>query len=227
MICLYSAVENLAILILYRQPDDKYHGHPSTPNDFTLPLNRVKNVLTALSPTPDIVLGGDFNLPHASWPEGTPTPGATIDERSMLNALNEFSNELFLSQYVLCPTHKDGNILDLVFVNNSSLIHDCSTVPVLHSTTHHSIVQISTSYKVKCETTTSEERSPRTLYNTLNFFSDEINWEVLTEEMSTINWKEILKDSNSDTMLDKFYSTVYDVCSEHVPMRKKEGEKKN
>ena len=149
LICLYSSSENLAILAIYRQPDDKSHGHPSTPSDFTIPLNRAKAVLADLHPTPDIIFGGDFNLPHASWPEGMPAHGCTADERKMLCALNEFCNDMFLYQHVLSPTHKDGNILDLVFTNNISLIHDCSTIPVLHSTSHHSIVMLSTCYKTK------------------------------------------------------------------------------
>ena len=124
LICLHSSTENLALLAIYRQPDDKQHGHPSTPNDFMIPLNRVKTMLASMTPTPDIIFGGDFNLPHAEWPEGIPSSGCSSDERQMLNALNEFCNDMFMSQHVLSPTHKDGNILDLVFTNNSSLIHD-------------------------------------------------------------------------------------------------------
>ena len=29
ILCLYSSVENLAMVVIYRQPDDKSHGHPS------------------------------------------------------------------------------------------------------------------------------------------------------------------------------------------------------
>ena len=122
----------------------------------------MKNILTSLHPTTDIIVGGDLNLPHVIWPEDIPSPGATVSERRMLNVLNEFSTELFLSQYVTKPTHKDGNILDLVFVNNSSLIHNYTNVPVLPSTTHHSIVEISTTYKVKCLGTDKDYKAPRT-----------------------------------------------------------------
>ena len=227
IVCLYSSVENLVILTLYRQPDDKYNGHPSTPNDFSIPLNRAKNVISALTPTPDVIMGGDFNLPHASWPDGTPENGATIDERSMLNTLNNFCNELFLSQYVSQPTHKGGNILDLVFTNNASLIHDCIIVPVLQSTTHHSMVQILTSYKVKCDTDTDSDYSPKTMFNTLNFYSEEINWNLLSEKFNAINWNEMLKENDTNTMLDMFHTKVYDTCCEHVPIKSTKDQKKN
>ena len=70
LLCLYSKVENLAVACLYRQPDDKAHGHPSTPNDLRVALNKLVSGLAGLNPAPDIILGGDFNLPHVSWPEG-------------------------------------------------------------------------------------------------------------------------------------------------------------
>ena len=50
LMCLYSSSENLAIMVIYLQPDDKHHGHPSTPIDFTTPINRVKNLLCSMSP---------------------------------------------------------------------------------------------------------------------------------------------------------------------------------
>ena len=227
MLCLYSAIENLVILTLYRQPDDKYHGHPSTPNDFIFPLARAKSLISELSPTPDIIMGGDFNLPHASWPEGTPTIGATNGEKVMLNSLNELCNDLFLTQHVTEPTHKDGNTLDLLFTNNSSLIHNCVIVPVLHSTTHHSIVQIETLYKVKCENDTDSNYTPKTMFNTLNFHSDEIDWNLLTESLNKINWKETLNENDTNIMLDTFHSQVYEICYEHVPLKSTKDQKKN
>ena len=219
MMCLYSQIENLAVLIVYRQPDDKYNGNPSTPNDFIIPLNRAKTILSTLQPMPDIIVGGDFNLPHASWPEGLPKSGATVSERQMLNALNEFSNELYLSQIVTKPTHKDGNILDLVFVNNQSLIHDCTNIPVLQSTSHHYIVEVSTPYKVKTCNTSSNEKAPRTMFNTLNFFSDDINWETVNEKIGNINWKDKFKDMDADGTLEALYSLIFDICKDHVPQR--------
>ena len=101
ILCLHSSIENLIIMVVYRQPDDKYNGHPSSDTDFNIPLKRAKNAILSINPTPDIIVGGDFNLPHASWPEGMTTDGATVSERCMLNAINDFSNDLFLCQYVI------------------------------------------------------------------------------------------------------------------------------
>ena len=106
LLCLYSSTENLAMLAIYRRPDDKTHGHPSTSTDFTIPLNRAKSVLSEISPSPDIIFGGDFNLPHVSWPVGSPKTRCSPEERKMLNGLNEFCNDLFLTQHVRLPTQR-------------------------------------------------------------------------------------------------------------------------
>ena len=71
----YSKVENIAIACLYRQPDDIAHGHPSTASNLKTALDKLVAGLAGLSPAPDIILGGDFNLPHVSWPAGTPSQG--------------------------------------------------------------------------------------------------------------------------------------------------------
>lgn len=69
MLCLYSSLENFAIMIVYRQPDDKYNGHPSTDADFNVSLKNAKDTLLKLNPSPNIIMRGDFNLPYVSWPE--------------------------------------------------------------------------------------------------------------------------------------------------------------
>ena len=52
LLCLYSKSENIAIACLYRQPDDKAHGHPSTPMDLKLALNKLVNNLEKITPSP-------------------------------------------------------------------------------------------------------------------------------------------------------------------------------
>ena len=84
---------------------------------------------------------------------------------------------MLMSQHVILPTHKDGNILDLVFTNNDNLIHECSTIPVLQSTSHHDIVMVSTCFKVNNLNDEEQPKiEPRTGFNALNFFSDDTDW---------------------------------------------------
>ena len=162
--------------MVYRQPDDRSNGHPSTANDFITPLNGLKLAISSLETTPNIIFGGDFNLPKAVWPSGLPKPGCSLDERIVLNSLNQFCNDYLISQYVNTPTHKDGNILDLVFTNNENIIHNCAIIPVLQSTSHHKIVMVSTCLNVNAISDKDEQPEPRTGFNTLNFYADEIDW---------------------------------------------------
>ena len=69
LLCIYSSSENLALIVIYRQPDDKNNGNPSTAKNFLTPLKGLKLALTALEPIPNIIFGGDFNLPKSTWPD--------------------------------------------------------------------------------------------------------------------------------------------------------------
>ena len=144
----------------------------------------------------------------------------------MINALNDFCNELFMNQYVTSPTHKDGNILDLVFTNNPSLVHDCFTVPVLQSTSHHSIVSVTTSYKAQDACKGEEKRPPLTGFKALNFFNTDTNWEQIRSKLKETKWNEELNDEDPNTILDKFYAVCLDVTNESVPKKTQEDEKK-
>ena len=218
-LCLYSQVENLAIAVIYRQPDNNSNGNPSTPADFKKALNHLKIALLKLNPTPDIIFGGDFNLPHIVWPKGTTRSGASINEKNMVNTLNEFSNELFLSQIIEGPTHKDGNTLDLILVNNTELIHHWITTPVLQSTSHHSTIQVSTTYKTSSK---FKDVAPPPLsgFNTLNFFSEDVNWDNISNSLGDINWQECFQGLSTHNILEMIYAKCFSITSEYVPPKK-------
>ena len=218
LICLYSQSENLVLVTIYRQPDDKYHGHPSTHIDFAEPLNKMKVRLAEIHPSPDIIMGGDFNLPCAQWPEGVPKPGTSYDEKLMIASLKEFCNDLCLTQMIAKPTHKDGNTLDLLLVNNTSLIHHCSITPVLHSTSHHSLIQVSTGYKSSFDAGQSE-RPKLTSFNALNFFSEDVDWEAIKSDLNEIDWKQEANDKSENEVLEFIYCTCLRICQKYVPVK--------
>ena len=214
LLCLYSKLENLAILVVYRQPDDRANGHPSTANDFINPLIQAKSAISALETVPNIIFGGDFNFPKSTWPDGLPKAGCPIDERLILNALNQFCNDFFMSQYVDIPTHKDGNILDLVFTNNDSIIHNCSTIPVLQSTSHHDIVMVLTCLNVNSITDKDDQPEPYTKFNTLNFYAENIDWVNIKKNLQKINWIEKLDSEDPNEILE----TINTICYKPVKM---------
>ena len=119
---LHIKKKNLVVIIVYRQPDSK--GSRSTSSEFKEFTEEVDCFLRSLpEPTPDVIICGDFNLPKADWKTGSHFSGATVEEQKMIADWLELLNEHFLIQQITGATHRDGNTLDLLFVNNSDYIY--------------------------------------------------------------------------------------------------------
>ena len=68
---------NLVLVVIYRSSDnniktkdekERNNLHRSTNREFLVYLKELKKILSSLpSPTPDIIMMGNFNLPHADW----------------------------------------------------------------------------------------------------------------------------------------------------------------
>ena len=172
LLCLYSKVHNLYIAVTYRQPDDKVGNHRSTEIEFQQAMEKLKKSLQSLpDPTPNIFFCGDFNLPHVSWPDGSSLQGSSISERSMLESLIQLQNEHFMNQYITTPPHVGGGLLDLVFCNNTALIHSYETIQPLRSTSDHFVMEVST--RLLSNAADEEEE----LIRNENLFEQELLWE--------------------------------------------------
>ena len=64
----------------------------------------------------------------------------------MLRALMDIAGEFFLQQLIEKPTHKHGNLLDLLFTNNLHFLHSHDTVESIFL--DHRIVECATTYQV-------------------------------------------------------------------------------
>ena len=161
-----------------------------------------------------------------NWPDATPTKKSSREVKTMLDDLEEVTAEHFLLQYIIKPTHKDGNILDLCFTNNAALIHSFQCDITIAS--HHSIVNLKTSLKTQCveEATFRQphpEDGPGSIFDSLNFFSDEANWLGLSEKLKHTNWKEVLGDpesSDPEEMMNKLIQKCADESRHFIPKRK-------
>ena len=101
------------------------------------------------TPTPEIVLCGDFNLPHVKWPEGNSRTTISTDERKMLEQITDLTNNHFLSQYICKSTHKKGNTLDLVFTNNPEWVHSYNCMKVSPTISDHCLIDEHFKYNTK------------------------------------------------------------------------------
>ena len=218
-LCLYSEIQSLLLIVVYRQPDDAIHGHPSNTTHFNELLRSLTETMRPVdSPLPDIVFGGDFNLPNIDWLEKTSST-CTKEVRNMAAVMESFTTEFFLEQYVTQPTHKDGNTLDLVFINNDDLILDIQVIPCLQMVTHHSIVEVTTSIDNKMRVKLFIPAQPSG-FRALNFHDPKIDWKTLKEKLASYNWNADFRNKTTEQMLTQLLDVTLAFAREYVPLRK-------
>ena len=184
-------------------------------------LSKLKEKLLLIGDVlPDIIMGGDFNLPKVDWKSGYGETQASCPKviRDMNETLNNFCNDLYLKQYVNQPTHKDGNLLDLLFTNNSDIISEVNVAETLLSITHHKFIDMETTYKAKYQVTDVLPKFER--FQTINFFSNKAGCAGLKDKLSQYNWVSLFENKSSAEILDIFYDICFDACSAFIPKRK-------
>ena len=72
-----------------------------------MPWMNYKTIYLKIAPkSTNIIVCGDFNLPHTSWPEGNAAPGSNSDKKSIISNLQEFSQNFFMAQIISEQTHR-------------------------------------------------------------------------------------------------------------------------
>ena len=215
----HSKSENIVISTIYRQPDDSAHNRPSTSAEFEPALRALQNAILGLDGMPDIMIGGDFNLPHVSWPDCTPHQGCPRDERVMADTLHNFSNELLLSQIISKPTHYQGNTLDLVLTNCMDMINDHEIQPTALSISHHYMINVFTQYKAPLQPEKKPSHPRLSPLDYHNFHSKDTNWNNIRASLGQTNWEEILNEKSTSEILEIIYEKTLETTKENVPLR--------
>ena len=217
---LYSKADNIYIGVVYRQPNDPTGGNKSGLAEFKSALSKLKQKLDELpTPTPNIIICGDFNLPHCNWESGEPTSGATKDEKEMLSTLKDLSEEFFLKQHITSPTHIAGNTLDLLLTNSHHLLHSYICLEMLRSVSDHHIIEAYTQFKAN---NPDDEEKPEFVsqLDKYNFFSNDIKWDAINSEFANIDWDEKLQEKTPDEKLGIILEVTEDITSKNVPLKK-------
>ena len=205
--------------MVYRQPDQLY-GHRSTSVHFKPVLDEISNFLSSLDGLlPNIILGGDFNLPHGDWSGGLSSRRVVGDERKMVDSLLQLSINFGLKQCIESSTHMQGNLLDLVFINNEFLFHHSKSFDVLKTISHHKIVEI---YSTLPFGTDSVDKHTPLEYEGLrkfNFFDCDIDWNKINAVFESYDWEAEFSGLNIDEMAEKFVEISEYVCSIHIPTK--------
>ena len=103
----------------------------------------------------------------------------------MIEELFNVNDELTLFQIVKETTHKDGNILDLVFTNNKELIHSYQCILTLNTISHYSIVEVELFYECG-KHHTKMFRISQNEFEVYNYFSYGIDWNSVNAEMQSL-----------------------------------------
>ena len=221
LLSLYSKVHNLYIATIYRQPDDRVGNHRSTEKEFQEAIDKLKTSLSALpNPSPNVILCGDFNIPHSSWPEGSVTPGASSSEKEMLESLTALSNEHFLTQFITDSTQVSGGVLDLLFCNNKSIIHSYDILKPLRSTSDHFVVEVNTHLLSHVDHKEDEKPERSSPFDCLNFHSNDIDWDGMSKAIIQLVNDRDLNDLQPNERLSAFMKIFTEVAFQFVPAKK-------
>lgn len=223
-ICLKIEALNLILCAVYRQPDNPAGGHRSTAEQFGEFIKKLSDELSSQpSPTPNIVIGGDFNIPHASWPSGSATPGVSPDERNILDLVSDLSSQHFLTQISNEATHRGGNILDLLLTNCPDHFLSCEVTPTAPISSHH-MVQFST--LLHTGTSVSyQEKSPTSAFDQVNIFSEDVNWPAIQASLEDVDWTGEFRNHSTTEILHVLTSKCEALALEHAPTKIKRKSK--
>ena len=216
-LCLKLEALNLWMCVVYRQPDDPLGGHKSRSEEFSSFLERLGEELASLpTPTPNIIIAGDFNLPHASWPSGAPSRGAAPEERKMLEMLSTLSVQHFLVQVNDEPTHRAGNTLDLLFTNCPEKFTSVESIPAAPISSHN-LIKYNT--LITSPPQPDENRNIRSPFSEVNLFSEDTDWQSIKTGLIETNWTQELQNKTPTEMMDKIVEKCKSLALIHAPRK--------
>ena len=228
MVAVHLTKLNLIIFLAYRPPPNHkndYHGDTLERSFKDIIIDNIcKEINKHKTPTPDILLIGDFNFPRAQWNAGIGVvkPDSKCNRNSLQQLIN-IASDYSLLQYIsegTRETRKGGNnILELIFTNNHELITNIHLQP--SEITDHKYIVCETSYKLPINVTQhiSESNTNLSSYN-----YETANWKNIKASLKTINWPEILaKQNSSEEKLRVVLEIVVKIIEENCTMFKRHG----
>ena len=135
-----------------------------------------------------------------------------------------------LTQVVNTAT-RNSEILDLVFCNDSDLVHDVDSSPQ-PGISDHNLVTLTVNYYYR-QQVVNHVNTPNIAVTTSQRFQNlnfhEADWIKINEEISEDirlngNWQ-LLSELEPDVALVWFYDKILNICEKHVP-KKKESKRK-
>ena len=150
------------------------------------------------------ILIGDMNLNYVSWPEGDTTCAL---QSSFLDFL---MGDLGHAQLITNPTHKAGNVLDLLFTNVPSIINNIKILDRNEAclSDHFGIT-------MRINLNVSRKKTPkRKVYN-----YTKANWSGLNFALRRVNWDSVVGSQDPHTAWPRFRDVLAKLCNEYIPKK--------
>ena len=142
---------------------------------------------------------GDFNYPNINW-------NTCVCDNSSLDFYNAVA-DLGFQQYVKFPTHKKGNILDLVLCNEPNVVLDVKDCNPLGKSDHHMLfVFCNFSYKMT-----------ETVEQVLDWRNADL--QGLKLELSNFSWVDELDGKSTKESWQLFKTKIGDLTLKYVPTK--------
>ena len=151
------------------------------------------------------VLIGDFNFPDIDWANGR--------SGNKGREFFEATTEQFMDQLVTEPTHKSGNLLDLVLCNREEMVKDVRNECRMGKSDHDLIAFEMT---VKTEETSAQN---------LALDYDKARFNEMRAEMAKIDWKRRFTGKTVNEMWVMLRECVQKLMSEFIPFKKRRNNK--
>ena len=118
-------------------------------------------------------------------------------------------NDLGLDCLVNSPTHRDGNILDLLLTNHPGIIKDVNIEPDIICKSDHYCISFSLNKNV-----------PRKKAKKQNVYRySEADWDGLSAELNSHNWRAIFANKSIHNAWEVFKSKLDIAMRKFIPMK--------
>ena len=162
-----------------------------------------QNKLLSKKKLKKFLLVGDFNLRNANW-----------EINSNANNIEQMFLEEFLRlglvQCITSPTHHKGKILDILLTNSENHLSNISIISDQQfCKSDHFGISFDVKFKIK-------RKRPRKI-KSFNF--KRANWDILNEELKSINWVSVLDSLEPDIAWLRFKDTLNYYLDLHIPKK--------
>ena len=147
------------------------------------------------------LLVGDFNLRNANWEINS---SANNIEQMFLEEFQRLS----LVQCITSPTHNKGKILDILLTNSENHLSNISIISDQQfCKSNHFGISFDVKFKIK--------RKRPIKIKSFNF--KRANWDILNEELKSINWVSVLDSPEPDIAWLRFKDTLNYYLDLYIP----------